>query len=94
MNVVLGFLVVIVVAAITVAAMLLVRRRAPEGSYFTDGDRASVFSPPGSLYSWDSSSFSPSSPTTTPALARRLRRSSSKRRSTCRPTRPKSSPAN
>ena len=41
MNVVLGFLVVIVVAAITVSAMLLVRRRAPEGSYFTDGDRAS-----------------------------------------------------
>jgi len=41
MNVVLGFLVVIGVAAITVAAMLLVRRRAPEGSYFTDGDRAS-----------------------------------------------------
>lgn len=41
MNVVLGFLIVIVVAAITVAAMLLVRRRAPEGSYFTDGDRAS-----------------------------------------------------
>jgi hypothetical protein len=25
----------------TIAAMLLVRRRAPEGSYFTDGDRAS-----------------------------------------------------
>ena len=41
MNVVLGFLIVIVIAAITVAAMLLVRRRAPEGSYFTDGDRAS-----------------------------------------------------
>ena len=41
MNVVLGLLVVIGVAAITVAAMLLVRRRAPEGSYFTDGDRAS-----------------------------------------------------
>ena len=41
MNVVLGLLVVIVVAAITVAAMLLVRRRAPDGSYFTDGDRAS-----------------------------------------------------
>jgi Protein of unknown function (DUF4239) len=34
---------VIVVAAnaATIAAMLLVRRRAPEGSYFTDGDRAS-----------------------------------------------------
>jgi hypothetical protein len=27
--------------AVTIAAMLLVRRRAPEGSYFTDGDRAS-----------------------------------------------------
>jgi hypothetical protein len=40
-NVALGLLVVIVVAAITVTAMLLVRRRAPEGSYFTDGDRAS-----------------------------------------------------
>src|SRR3954451_6203634 len=25
----------------TIGAMLLVRRRAPEGSYFTDGDRAS-----------------------------------------------------
>jgi hypothetical protein len=29
------------VDAATIAAMLLVRRRAPEGSYFTDGDRAS-----------------------------------------------------
>jgi hypothetical protein len=41
MNVVLGFLIVIVAAAITVTAMLLVRRKAPEGSYFTNGDRAS-----------------------------------------------------
>lgn len=41
MNVALGLLVVIGVAAITVTAMLVVRRRAPEGSYFTDGDRAS-----------------------------------------------------
>ena len=41
MNVALGLLVVIGVAAITVTAMLFVRRRAPEGSYFTDGDRAS-----------------------------------------------------
>ena len=41
MNVALGLLVVIVAAAITVTAMLLVRRRAPEGSYFSDGDRAS-----------------------------------------------------
>ena len=41
MNIVWGLLFVIVVTAVTVAVMLLVRRRAPEGSYFTDGDRAS-----------------------------------------------------
>jgi amino acid transporter len=41
MNLVLAALVVILVTAVTVTAMLLVRRRAPEGSYFTDGDRAS-----------------------------------------------------
>ena len=41
MNLVIGFAVVLVVTALTVTAMLLVRRRAPEGSYFTDGDRAS-----------------------------------------------------
>ena len=41
MNVVLGLVILLVVTAITVTAMLLVRRRAPEGSYFTDGDRAS-----------------------------------------------------
>jgi hypothetical protein len=40
-NVVLGLLVVLAVTAIAVAAMLFVRRRAPVGSYFTDGDRAS-----------------------------------------------------
>jgi hypothetical protein len=35
-------LVILVVAnAVTISAMLVVRRRAPEGSYFTDGDRAS-----------------------------------------------------
>jgi len=34
-------LIVIAVDAAAIAAMLLVRRRAPEGSYFTDGDRAS-----------------------------------------------------
>jgi len=35
--------IVILVAAnvVTITAMLLVRRRAPAGSYFTDGDRAS-----------------------------------------------------
>jgi hypothetical protein len=41
MNVVWGVLVTAGVTAVTVTAMLLVRRRAPEGSYFSDGDRAS-----------------------------------------------------
>jgi succinate dehydrogenase/fumarate reductase cytochrome b subunit len=41
MNVLLGFLVTAGATIVTVAAMLLVRRRAPEGSYFSDGDRAS-----------------------------------------------------
>jgi hypothetical protein len=40
MNVALAALVIAGVAAIAVAAMLLVRWRAPEGSYFADGDRA------------------------------------------------------
>ena len=31
----------VLVNVVTITAMLLVRRRAPEGSYFTDGDRAS-----------------------------------------------------
>jgi hypothetical protein len=41
MNLVWAALVVVVVAALAATAMLLVRRRAPEGSRFTDGDRAS-----------------------------------------------------
>jgi hypothetical protein len=41
MNIVWGFLITVGVFAVTVSAMLLVRRRAPEGSYFADGDRAS-----------------------------------------------------
>ena len=40
MNLVWAGLIVVGVAAVAVAAMLLVRRRAPEGSYFEDGDRA------------------------------------------------------
>ena len=40
MNVYLAILVTAVVATVAIAAMLLVRRRAPEGSYFRDGDRA------------------------------------------------------
>ena len=41
MNLVWGFLITAAVTALAVSAMLLVRRRAPEGSYFQDGDRAS-----------------------------------------------------
>jgi hypothetical protein len=39
-NVVWGLVIVVGVTAISVSAMLLVRRRAPAGSYFTNGDRA------------------------------------------------------
>ena len=41
MRILVAFLIVVAVTAITVSAMLVVRRRAPEGSYFRDGDRAS-----------------------------------------------------
>ena len=41
MNIVFGALVIVATTTVAVAAMLLVRRRAPEGSYFADGDRAS-----------------------------------------------------
>jgi hypothetical protein len=41
MNLVWATLVIAAVTALAVAAMLLVRRGAPEGSRFTDGDRAS-----------------------------------------------------
>jgi hypothetical protein len=41
MNIVWGFLIIVGVTAVAVAAMLFVRRTAPEGSYFEDGDRAS-----------------------------------------------------
>lgn len=41
MNLVFGILITLAVAAVAIIAMLLVRRRAPTGSYFTDGDRAS-----------------------------------------------------
>ena len=40
MNVVWGALVTLAVSGAAIAAMLLVRRRAPEGGYFADGDRA------------------------------------------------------
>jgi len=41
MSLFLALLILIVINAVTIGAMLLVRRRAPEGSYFSDGDRAS-----------------------------------------------------
>jgi hypothetical protein len=40
MNLVWAALIIVAVGAAAVTAMLLVRRRAPEGSYFEDGDRA------------------------------------------------------
>jgi hypothetical protein len=41
MNLVWSFVILVAAGAVAVAAMLLVRRKAPEGSYFADGDRAS-----------------------------------------------------
>jgi Protein of unknown function (DUF4239) len=41
MNIAVGMVVLVLITGLTVIAMLGVRRRAPEGSYFTDGDRAS-----------------------------------------------------
>jgi hypothetical protein len=41
MNLVWGFLITVGATAVAVAAMLFIRSRAPEGSYFQDGDRAS-----------------------------------------------------
>jgi hypothetical protein len=43
MNVLVSAIVVAAVAALAITAMLLVRRNAPDGSYFHDGDRASGF---------------------------------------------------
>ncbi len=41
MNLVWAILITLAVAGVAIGVMLLVRRRAPEGSYFADGDRAS-----------------------------------------------------
>src|SRR3954452_18371024 len=40
-NVLVAALIVVVCAALAIAVMLFVRRSAPDGSYFNDGDRAS-----------------------------------------------------
>lgn len=42
MSLVGAILIVLAADAVAIALLLLVRRRAPEGSYFSDGDRASV----------------------------------------------------
>jgi amino acid transporter len=39
-NLVLGALITVAVTGVAIAAMLLVRRKAPDGGYFADGDRA------------------------------------------------------
>jgi hypothetical protein len=41
MNLLIGIAILVVADAAAIAALLFVRRRAPEGSYFADGDRAS-----------------------------------------------------
>ena len=41
MDIALAVVVIAAAVALAVAAILLIRRRAPEGSYFSDGDRAS-----------------------------------------------------
>jgi len=41
MNLLLGIAIIVVADALAIGALLFVRRRAPEGSYFSDGDRAS-----------------------------------------------------
>ena len=41
MNLLWGVVIIVAAVGVAVAAMLLVRRRAPDGSYFSDGDRAS-----------------------------------------------------
>jgi hypothetical protein len=78
MHLVWIILILLVVNAVAIAAMLLVRRGAPEGSRFQDGDRASgVFGVlAGALRSSPgSSSSSPSRPTTSRAAVRRPKRS-------------------
>jgi hypothetical protein len=40
MNLAVAILIVVTATALAIAAMLLVRRNAPDGSYFNDGDRA------------------------------------------------------
>jgi hypothetical protein len=43
MNLVFGFIILIVVVGTAIAALLFVRRTAPDGGYFNDGDRAAGF---------------------------------------------------
>ncbi len=57
MNIVWAALIVVAATALAVAAMLVVRRRAPEGGYYADSDRARACSGcwrPGSRCCWAS----------------------------------------
>ena len=40
MNIFVALVVIVVATALAIGAILLVRRHAPDGSYFNDGDRA------------------------------------------------------
>src|SRR3954471_17013213 len=52
MKLVIAVLIVAAVTSVAMAAMLLVRRNAPDGSYFHDGDRAAgVFGVPATGFS-------------------------------------------
>ena len=62
MNVVWAFLVIGALVAVAVTALLLVRRRAPEGGFFEDGDRAA------GVFGVLATGFSPSSSRDRPAV--------------------------
>jgi len=43
MNLIVPAVILIVITAVAIAALLFVRRTAPDGGYFNDGDRAAGF---------------------------------------------------
>ena len=78
MSVLCSGAILVAVNAATIATMLLVRRRAPAGSYFTDGDHASgVFGVLAGGFAIFAGfvTFSPSRPTTSRAAAGKPKRS-------------------
>jgi FtsH-binding integral membrane protein len=89
MNVLWASVITVAVTAVAIACMLLVRRRAPEGSYFQDGDRAAgVFGVLATGYAVFAGfviflAFTTYDQSRNGAEAEALRRSSSRRRSSC-----------